>query len=64
MDKDNITKVLEYYLPEDIEYLYYEKRMYPTWVKRNELINRITQDILKGDEPPKECDKTCQCKHE
>ena len=65
MDKNIISNILQYYIRENIEYLYYEQNMYPVWVKRDELINRIADDILKGKEPPKEeCGKTCQCKHE
>jgi hypothetical protein len=47
MDKDKIINILEYYIRENIEYLYYEKRMYPVWINRNELIARIARDICE-----------------
>lgn len=49
MNKDKIIKILEYYLPEESEYLYYESHMYPHWVKRNYLINHIANDILTNE---------------
>ena len=48
MKKEKILEILKYYLAEDIEHLYYENRMYPTWVKRDELVERIAADILKN----------------
>jgi hypothetical protein len=65
MNKDKVIEILTYYLPENTEYLYYENHMYPTRLKRDDLVRRMADDICKDEEPPEDgCAKTCQCCHE
>ena len=49
---EKTRKILEYYIKEDIEYLYYEGNTYPKWISRQELINHIISDMEKVDEIP------------
>jgi hypothetical protein len=53
--KENIIAILEYYLPEEKVYLYYEEGLYPSWVNRKELINLIAVDICKDELPKRQC---------
>lgn len=46
MTKENLTKILEYFIAEENQYLYYESDMYPTWVNRHQLIDLIVNKIL------------------
>jgi hypothetical protein len=59
MDKNKIIRILEYYLPEEKEYLFYENHMYPRWVKRANLINLISNEILKDKDSAKEECQIC-----
>jgi hypothetical protein len=53
--KEDVITILEYYLPEERIYLYYEKGLYPSWVNRKELINLIAIDICKDELPKRQC---------
>jgi len=54
MTKESLKKILEYYIAEEQLYLYYENGMYPSWVSKQELINLITNKVLKDISPNRE----------
>jgi len=59
MDKSKINEILHKYICEDIRYLYYEDELYPNWVNREQLIQRILIDVFK--DPDQEDPISCMC---
>jgi len=45
--REKILEVLTKYISEDKPYLFYDQNMYPNFLNKNELINRITNELVK-----------------